>query len=308
MFGMGLFKKVVLADSIAPFAKPVFDGAAAGIAIDSATAWVGSICYALQLYFDFSGYSDMAIGLGTIFAIKLPLNFDSPFKATNISDFWRRWHMTMTRFFTNYVYSGLGHERHAQGHAHAARHSRALHAGRSLPVIDHLPGRRRLARLRLDLCCLWRDARRCHRDLLAWREFSPVKLAGAGCLGRHHVDGCLRPGDVPRADVTTAFTILGHMWGLSTSAADATFADHRQRPGAFDDRAPRCHHAAAAQHPANPAPRLAGRSTPSQKTAAWMPALWPGAQRSAPHSSAPALFTIAITSIGSSSGFLYYKF
>ena len=107
MFGMGLFKKVVLADSIAPIANQVFDGAASGMAMDATTAWIGSVSYALQLYFDFSGYSDMAIGLGVIFGVKLPLNFDSPFKATNISDFWRRWHITMTRFFTNYIYSGL---------------------------------------------------------------------------------------------------------------------------------------------------------------------------------------------------------
>ena len=107
MFAMGLFKKVVLADSIAPFADGVFGGVHGGMELDMATAWIGATCYTLQLYFDFSGYSDMAIGLATIFAIKLPLNFDSPFKATNISEFWRRWHMTMTRFFTAYVYSGV---------------------------------------------------------------------------------------------------------------------------------------------------------------------------------------------------------
>ena len=65
------------------------------------------MCYTLQLYFDFSGYSDMALALGLIFGLKLPLNFNSPFKATNISDFWRRWHMTMTRFFTNFIYTPL---------------------------------------------------------------------------------------------------------------------------------------------------------------------------------------------------------
>ena len=104
MFAMGLFKKVVLADSIAPFADSVFGSSVSGMSLDQVTAWIGALCYTLQLYFDFSGYSDMAIGLATIFAIKLPLNFDSPFKATDISDFWRRWHMTMTRFFTNYIY------------------------------------------------------------------------------------------------------------------------------------------------------------------------------------------------------------
>lgn len=107
LFGIGLFKKVVLSDSIAPIANSVFDGVATGQIIHPSDAWLGSISYALQLYFDFSGYSDMAIGLGCIFGIKLPLNFDSPFKATSISDFWRRWHMTMTRFFTTYIYTPL---------------------------------------------------------------------------------------------------------------------------------------------------------------------------------------------------------
>lgn len=107
LFAMGLFKKCFLADSIAPSANTVFDGVSAGMAVDPITAWTGALCYTLQLYFDFSGYSDMAIALGLIFGIKLPLNFNSPFKATNISDFWRRWHMTMTRFFTTFIYTPL---------------------------------------------------------------------------------------------------------------------------------------------------------------------------------------------------------
>jgi D-alanyl-lipoteichoic acid acyltransferase DltB (MBOAT superfamily) len=107
MFGMGLFKKVALADTISPYADTVFNAVHAGGAVDLLTAWIGAAAYGLQLYFDFSGYSDMALGIAFIFGIRLPLNFDSPFKSTNISEFWRRWHMTMTRFFTSYVYSGL---------------------------------------------------------------------------------------------------------------------------------------------------------------------------------------------------------
>jgi alginate O-acetyltransferase complex protein AlgI len=107
LFAIGLFKKVVLADSIAPHVDAVFGGVALGHGVDVATAWAGALGYALQLYFDFSGYSDMALGLGVMFGIKLPLNFNSPFKATSISEFWRRWHMTMTRFFTNFVYTPL---------------------------------------------------------------------------------------------------------------------------------------------------------------------------------------------------------
>ena len=107
VFAIGLFKKVVLADAIAPFADAAFNGVADGASIAAVTAWAGSLAYTLQLYFDFSGYSDMAIGLGLIFGLRLPLNFNSPFKATSISDFWRRWHMTMTRFFTTYLYTPM---------------------------------------------------------------------------------------------------------------------------------------------------------------------------------------------------------
>ena len=107
LFGIGLFKKVVLSDAIAPYGNAVFDGVAAGQTPDALVAWIGALAYSLQLYFDFSGYSDMAIGIGLMFGLMLPLNFDSPFKATSISEFWRRWHMTMTRFFTTYIYTPL---------------------------------------------------------------------------------------------------------------------------------------------------------------------------------------------------------
>lgn len=107
MFGIGLAKKVIIADSIATYSDAVFDGVAAGYAITTMEAWIGALCYALQLYFDFSGYSDMAIGIAFLFGFRLPLNFNSPFKATSISDFWNRWHMTMTRFFTTFIYTQL---------------------------------------------------------------------------------------------------------------------------------------------------------------------------------------------------------
>lgn len=107
VFGLGLAKKLVLADNIAPYADAIFNGVADGGAVGAGTAWIGALAYTLQLYFDFSGYSDMALGLGHLFGLQLPLNFDSPLKATSITDFWRRWHMTMTRFFTNYLYSPI---------------------------------------------------------------------------------------------------------------------------------------------------------------------------------------------------------
>ncbi len=107
IFCMGMFKKVVFADTIAPYANALFSGVSGGAMVDPLTAWIGSLCYTLQLYFDFSGYSDMAVGLGYLFGIKLPLNFNSPLKATSIQDFWHRWHMTMTRFFTTYIFTPI---------------------------------------------------------------------------------------------------------------------------------------------------------------------------------------------------------
>ena len=111
VFAIGLFKKVVLADGIAPFVSPVFGAAADGESLTLLEAWCGTLAYTLQLYFDFSGYSDMAIGLSRMFGIRLPLNFDSPYKATSIIDFWRRWHMTLSRFLRDYLYFALGGNR-----------------------------------------------------------------------------------------------------------------------------------------------------------------------------------------------------
>jgi D-alanyl-lipoteichoic acid acyltransferase DltB (MBOAT superfamily) len=107
LFVLGLFKKVVFADPMGAEATPVFASAAAGEALPLLDAWTGALAYTLQLYFDFSGYSDMAIGLGLLFGISLPANFDSPYKAHNIIQFWSRWHMTLTRFLTTYVYNPL---------------------------------------------------------------------------------------------------------------------------------------------------------------------------------------------------------
>jgi len=107
VFLIGLFKKVVLADGIQPYVAPVFD-APVGQALSFVEAWGGALAYTLQLYFDFSGYSDMAIGLSRMFNIELPLNFNSPYKACNIVDFWRRWHMTLSRFLRDYLYIPLG--------------------------------------------------------------------------------------------------------------------------------------------------------------------------------------------------------
>ena len=111
IFAIGLFKKVLIADSAALHATPVFDAAAHGAALTLLDAWSGALAYTLQLYFDFSGYSDMAIGLARLFGIRLPINFHSPYKAVNIIDFWRRWHITLSRFLRDYLYFALGGNR-----------------------------------------------------------------------------------------------------------------------------------------------------------------------------------------------------
>ena len=111
IFTIGLFKKVVLADGIAPFVSPVFTSATDGGTLSFIEAWGGALAYTFQLYFDFSGYSDMAIGLSRLFGVRLPLNFDSPYKSVNIIEFWRRWHMTLSRFLRDYLYFGLGGNR-----------------------------------------------------------------------------------------------------------------------------------------------------------------------------------------------------
>jgi D-alanyl-lipoteichoic acid acyltransferase DltB (MBOAT superfamily) len=114
IFIIGLSKKVVLADNVAGFADPAFDVASHGAALTFFEAWGGVLAYTFQLYFDFSGYSDMAIGLGRLFGIRLPLNFNSPYKAENIIEFWRRWHMTLSRFLRDYLYIPLGGNRHGR--------------------------------------------------------------------------------------------------------------------------------------------------------------------------------------------------
>lgn len=112
VLAIGLFKKVAIADNLAETATPIFQFAATGVrALTMGEAWVGALAYTFQIYFDFSGYSDMAIGLSYLFGLRLPLNFHSPYKATSIVEFWRRWHMTLSRFLRDYLYIPLGGNR-----------------------------------------------------------------------------------------------------------------------------------------------------------------------------------------------------
>ncbi len=112
IFIIGFAKKLILADGFGAYATPVFDAARDGAHVPMGVAWVGALAYTLQLYFDFSGYSDMAIGLSKLFGVNLPLNFNSPYKSSNIIEFWRRWHMTLSQFLRDYLYIPLGGNRH----------------------------------------------------------------------------------------------------------------------------------------------------------------------------------------------------
>jgi len=108
IFSCGLFKKIILADGIARYSNSAFDAVAQGAVLSFEEAWSGALSFSLQIYFDFSGYSDMAIGLGCLFGIRLPVNFESPYKASSFIEFWRRWHISLSRFVRDYIYIPLG--------------------------------------------------------------------------------------------------------------------------------------------------------------------------------------------------------
>ncbi len=307
MFAMGLCKKVLLADSIAPFADSVFGAAQHGLSVDSATAWIGALSFTLQLYFDFSGYSDMAIGLGTIFGIKLPLNFDSPLKSTNISDFWRRWHMTMTRFFTSYIYSGLA--------MHGVRSAMRWRFGRvgRFALAAALP-----SIVTFMFAGVWHGAGWTYivyglmhglaiATFLAWREFSAIKLPSplAWLITMFTVVCGLVM--FRAADVPTAMAMFGNMTSLNwfDSANSGLTIDNAQAlsmiviMGAVALLLPNTQQFLYHEWPVIDAmpqdtPLVAG-------LVAWQPKF----------SSAlltALVLTAGIASIGSSSGFLYYKF
>jgi D-alanyl-lipoteichoic acid acyltransferase DltB (MBOAT superfamily) len=110
LFVIGVAKKVALADTLAMVADPLF-ARALGASLSASEAWIATAAYTLQIYFDFSGYSDMAIGLALMFGLRLPTNFNAPYRAVSIRDFWRRWHMTLSRFLRDYLYIPLGGNR-----------------------------------------------------------------------------------------------------------------------------------------------------------------------------------------------------
>ncbi len=112
LFAVGLFKKSVLMDPYVPYIDVLFERAASGQEIGMLDGWVAALGYGFQIYFDFSGYSDMAIGLAFLFGLRLPLNFFSPYQASSLREFWRRWHITLSRFLRDHLYIPLGGSRH----------------------------------------------------------------------------------------------------------------------------------------------------------------------------------------------------
>lgn len=114
IFAIGLAKKVLIADTVAPYSNAAFDTAASGEPVGLLLAWSGALAYAMQIYFDFSGYSDMALGLGRMFGFQLPVNFNAPYRSRSITEFWRRWHITLSHFLRDYLYISLGGNRAGQ--------------------------------------------------------------------------------------------------------------------------------------------------------------------------------------------------
>jgi D-alanyl-lipoteichoic acid acyltransferase DltB (MBOAT superfamily) len=112
LIAFGLAKKTLLGDGLANYANPIFSLAAEHAPLTVMQAWEGVLAFTLQIYFDFSGYTDMALGIALMFGISLPQNFNVPYRATSLADFWRRWHMTLSRFLRDYLYIPLGGNRH----------------------------------------------------------------------------------------------------------------------------------------------------------------------------------------------------
>ena len=119
LFSIGLAKKTLIAENLAPFADVVFSAAHQGVAVSASDAWLGTLFFAFQIYFDFSAYTDMALGSSCMLGIRLPFNFNSPYKAASIIDFWRRWHVSLSTFLRDYLYFPLGGNRHGTAHRYA---------------------------------------------------------------------------------------------------------------------------------------------------------------------------------------------
>src|SRR5262245_1601463 len=211
IFVVGLFKKVVIADSLAIYADAGYATVRAGHPLDSASAWITVLCYSFQLYYDFSGYSDMAVGLARMFGFELPVNFYSPYKASSIIDFWWRWHITLSRFLRDYLYIPLGGNRH--GPREEVPQSRRGHAARRVVAWRQLDVR--------DLGrCAWPDARREPR--MARISAQPPSRLEDTTRRR----GC-RPRDIHRRDTRLDLVPIGDVGGCQDNVCLALADDRR---------------------------------------------------------------------------------
>src|SRR5437868_2138737 len=208
IFAIGLFKKTCLADGIQPLVAQAFGPSAP--TFDQ--GWIGALAYTFQLYFDFSGYSDMAIGISLMFGIFLPLNFNSPYKASSIIEFWRRWHMTLSMFLRDYLYIPLGGNRH----------------GRALRYFNLMTT--------MALGGLWHGA---SWTFVAWGALHGAFLVihrqfGAFCKPRPRLDAALRspPGALLRVALTLLCVCLGWVFfRAQTFGAAAAFLRRLVVPG-----------------------------------------------------------------------------
>ena len=210
----GLFKKVILADGIAVYASPVFAAAASGGTPGAVNAWGAALAYTFQIYFDFSGYSDMAIGLGLMFGIVLPFNFNSPYKATSIIDFWHRWHMTLSLFLRDYVYIPLGGNRRRRSAPLRQHHA-------------HDADRRALARRQLDVRRLGRAAR--HVPAGEPRVAQPARRTRDHALPAMERTGIHLPAGDPRLGLLPVRRASTPRAACSTACGDVTAGSTARR-------------------------------------------------------------------------------
>jgi D-alanyl-lipoteichoic acid acyltransferase DltB (MBOAT superfamily) len=230
-FCIGLFKKVMLADSVAVYATPIFVAADAGLPVSTFEAWGGALAYTLQIYFDFSGYCDMAIGLGLMIGVRLPINFASPYQAASIIDFWRRWHVTLSRFLRSYLYIPLGGNRHGPvrtqanilatmllgGLWHGASWTFVAWGGLhgSYLILAHVLGRPWTRALGRVLSPAWTRRANIALTMLAvivgWVIFRAGTFEGARTLiaAMLCLDGCSLPSALAAAPLRGALTTLG---------------------------------------------------------------------------------------------------